>query len=679
MVAVLCFAWRRRTEARSAGAQKAHTAAVEELSREIRNLESELAVLAEGEVAREEKIDKHARAAALSAKADAEEISTARESIEHDLDVLKSRDRLEADLRKRNEEVQRLTDKLAETDRVLQAHADEMAGVKDDWRNHQQHLGLAPESAVQTVQLIFTKVAAVRDQIAGLEELEKRIARMSTGRDSYLDLARQAPPLAPYCEGPPADLLSAVDRFLEEVQRQQDNMKERALAQRNLAEVGRRVMAASDALKQAREALDTAARRQTTAQTAWQEWLTQRGFDGDMSPPTALDTLKLIEDGVRMLRERDQLDDVIARLDAETAGYEQTAAAVFEKLNRSVPGSDDLAARVEELGRELARNRDDATRQDTMQRQAEHLAAQIESARRQAEESAQTIATLFKEADVVDEDTFRKYGRLYAERVGLGDAIEQAKSTIRGISGEMDLELLKTKLAETSREQLDVRQGEVLGEVEELEKRSHDLRDTKAELTNRIEAMRTADTVSRLRADRERVLAEIRPLALQWTRYALAEMLLDRAGKRFEKEQQPRVVRDAAEFFGRMTGGKYERVVAPVGADTFEVVTAADAERRTPDQLSRGTTEQLYLALRFGYIRLRAADHERLPIVMDDILVNFDPQRATRAAAAILELAREHQVLFFTCHPETVARFRREDPTLPLYRLRESSLTVETP
>jgi uncharacterized protein YhaN len=38
---------------------------------------------------------------------------------------------------------------------------------------------------------------------------------------------------------------------------------------------------------------------------------------------------------------------------------------------------------------------------------------------------------------------------------------------------------------------------------------------------------------------------------------------------------------------------------------------------------------------------------------MDDILVNFDADRASRAAAAIRELAERHQVLYFTCHAWT--------------------------
>jgi uncharacterized protein YhaN len=54
---------------------------------------------------------------------------------------------------------------------------------------------------------------------------------------------------------------------------------------------------------------------------------------------------------------------------------------------------------------------------------------------------------------------------------------------------------------------------------------------------------------------------------------------------------------------------------------------------------------------------------------MDDILVNFDPQRARASISAILELAERHQILFFTCHPETVSLIKELDQSIPVWRL----------
>ena len=112
------------------------------------------------------------------------------------------------------------------------------------------------------------------------------------------------------------------------------------------------------------------------------------------------------------------------------------------------------------------------------------------------------------------------------------------------------------------------------------------------------------------------------------------------------------MVQDASAHFARITGDAYERIVAAPGEAAVRVEAATGAPRLT-DELSRGTAEQLYLALRFGLIEQFARSTEPLPVVMDDILVNFDANRAARAAGAIRALAERHQVLYFTCHPWT--------------------------
>ena len=48
---------------------------------------------------------------------------------------------------------------------------------------------------------------------------------------------------------------------------------------------------------------------------------------------------------------------------------------------------------------------------------------------------------------------------------------------------------------------------------------------------------------------------------------------------------------------------------------------------------------------------------ERLPVIVDEALVNFDPDRGTRAAGSFIELSQTNQVLVFTCHPQIVDWF----------------------
>jgi uncharacterized protein YhaN len=89
-----------------------------------------------------------------------------------------------------------------------------------------------------------------------------------------------------------------------------------------------------------------------------------------------------------------------------------------------------------------------------------------------------------------------------------------------------------------------------------------------------------------------------------------------------------------------------------------------DGAHLNAEQLSRGTREGLYICLRLALADQYGKRRGRLPLIMDDVLVNLDPVRAEATLTALARFAKDNQVLFFTCHPETVERIKRVDPTV---------------
>jgi len=49
-----------------------------------------------------------------------------------------------------------------------------------------------------------------------------------------------------------------------------------------------------------------------------------------------------------------------------------------------------------------------------------------------------------------------------------------------------------------------------------------------------------------------------------------------------------------------------------------------------------------------------------LPLIVDDILVNFDPQRAKTTIRLLNEVSKENQIIMFTCHPNTLDLCKKE-------------------
>ena len=144
--------------------------------------------------------------------------------------------------------------------------------------------------------------------------------------------------------------------------------------------------------------------------------------------------------------------------------------------------------------------------------------------------------------------------------------------------------------------------------------------------------------------------------------------LIEKARGRYERERQPAVVQAAERYFFEMTLGRYRRIIAPLGESSLHVVEA-NGQEKTPDQLSRGTREQLYLALRFGLIEQFRERSGPLPIVVDEVLVNFDRERALAAARGFARLAQRHQVIAFTCHEWVVDLFREADGATRVWML----------
>ena len=111
-------------------------------------------------------------------------------------------------------------------------------------------------------------------------------------------------------------------------------------------------------------------------------------------------------------------------------------------------------------------------------------------------------------------------------------------------------------------------------------------------------------------------------------------------------ELSPRI----SAYFKRLTDGRYSEVQA----DEDLNLRAFSHEKNdwvTPSghELSRGTVDQLYLAARLALLDL-LYDDAKAPLLLDDPFVKFDAERRAHAMAVCKEVARDHQVLLFTCH-----------------------------
>ena len=140
----------------------------------------------------------------------------------------------------------------------------------------------------------------------------------------------------------------------------------------------------------------------------------------------------------------------------------------------------------------------------------------------------------------------------------------------------------------------------------------------------------------------------IRKLVREYLVVRTCRALLDAAVDRYERESQPEVFKRAEALFADFTGGRYDRLYKKLATGELTLCDSATGQEKTFPALSRGSREELMLAMRLALIECTERDSEPLPVCFDDVGVNFDPKRLARAEAAVEKFARGRQVIWFS-------------------------------
>ena len=418
-------------------------------------------------------------------------------------------------------------------------------------------------------------------------------------------------------------------------------------------------------LEKSRKAVEEAERSLASVQGEWREWLQARGLRDDFLPETVVELRSKLELGLTQLlnvrRWRQRIDAIQRDIDNYVAIAKPLAVAFGIPLEMAEPARVAGAAdRLIQMHGDVEQKVGDRMDAEAAFRKAEEQLKARENDLRRAEEE---MKGLLQSGGADEAEDFRKRAEIVRRRTELEDERRGALGRLQRLSGPGDpLEALKKQLGGTDIQAIRDRASSAKEEIDNANAAIREWSNRQGSVQKDLENLTGEEESSKLRGERQRLLEEVRGHAREWAVRTIAENLLKDAQAKFERERQPEVVRHAESFFKDITGGRYQTVFSPLGRSEIQVTDSAGVPKQ-PSQLSRGTREQLFLSLRFGLIRELGQRTERLPVIVDEALVNFDPERGLRAARAFVELSQSNQVLVFTCHPTIVDLFRKAAAT----------------
>ena len=385
----------------------------------------------------------------------------------------------------------------------------------------------------------------------------------------------------------------------------------------------------------------------------WQSFLEQLGLDKSLTSDGVLDVVRTIREIQADLLKVKELDSRIESMQDSIGEVDTLLKQVISSLSY-VKFGDDTIANIEILNQQLTSAKEIKSKRENLQDQINDLTGKVKDNEKSLTRAGEDLRQFVSGFDAQNETDFRIKHDMFQERKKLKKEIDDARTFIRSTIGTgQEYDSFMTSISSTNPAAIAsaLEANEVT--LTDLKAQRDQMNQTIGELRTRIKDLFSKDPVAE-QIELETKKQQLRDSSMRWLKSQIALFALEKAISKYENTRQPEVIKSAAEIFARITDHAYEKIIKPAeiipGKPTELSIEDSAARRKTIGELSRGTKEQLYLAMRLGLIKVYETKSEPMPIVIDDILTNFDDTRGLDAIKALIEFSNTRQLIILTCH-----------------------------
>jgi uncharacterized protein YhaN len=527
-----------------------------------------------------------------------------------------------------------------------------------DWAQRWQGVGIKP-LAPQEMAAWSSKVARLRDKSEQGDELRQQQDSLRMTRNQHrahlchaLDSAEDAVPGGPEHQA----LGTLLDRAEARLRALEANDARRQRLDEEIAELE----------AQARRA-DIEARNAEAARATWRlEWselMRVLGLEPDQRPGEVSDYLQSLAEVVHLVDEATDLEHRIAAIKADARQFHKDATEV---LLRVAP---DLAERPKEeavvqLHARVAQHKAAQSRWHELQaqeRQAEEVVRGSEAAILAADEVLTELCAqaecAMPEALEGAEQRWHEHRRLVAEL----QAVEE--ELLAGGDG-LSIDALEAEAVAADRDAVITELAAVIHRIDdELTPKRAELLEKKVNAERDFAAMTGGDEASVLAEQAQQTLSELRGLGEHFVRVKLAQRILRDEIECFRRQHRDPILVRARQYFEQLTCGSFTAIETDFDEWDQPVLVGVrpNSARLRVEAMSAGTRDQLYLALRLATLDHYRDRSEALPFIVDDILIQFDDDRARATLGALATFSTRTQVILFTHHGRIVDQAHRLD------------------
>ncbi|MCP4195455.1 MAG: AAA family ATPase [Planctomycetaceae bacterium] len=584
-----------------------------------------------------------------------EEADRVADQLRFDADRVATKAKIQSDMEQLLLETEQLENHISQKGRELKK-------AEKEWNELWQPIGIAPLSPLEmrdwlrNQQLLVHIATDTRTQQNQLAELRSQIDSMTS--ELAAALAKVDPSRANSYTSL-REALSLASSRCEEIQRS-GNLLEQLSTE---LESHRKLLA--DAESRFREA----EHQLSEWQILWSTEMNSLGLDNDAMPSQANSVLSNIN---RLFQKYQEADQYRVRLEGIDRDAKEFDSDVRTLVGRTAPElvEKDVEEAVGMLSIQLKEARAKSEQYSSLEQQLKKQQDKLQNTVDRISEFKASLDEMCRQAACESYEQLSNAAIRSRQRRDLEQAVNKLEDLISGQSGgatfdqflaeaeACDIDSLPPRIMDLDKrlEQLGLNRDAVIAEIE----------------AERI-ALRSFDGGSRAAenaATRESIAARLESQVEELAKLRICAAILNSAIEEHRKKHQGPVLSRASEIFRHTTLGAFRELRADF-SDTGEPVLTG--VRDVNDQgipvsgMSDGTCDQLYLALRIASLESWLDRHEPIPFIVDDVLLNFDDERAAASLQVLGELSHRTQVVFFTHHQHLVDLSKQAVPAEQLF------------
>ncbi|MGA1823583.1 MAG: AAA family ATPase [bacterium] len=241
----------------------------------------------------------------------------------------------------------------------------------------------------------------------------------------------------------------------------------------------------------------------------------------------------------------------------------------------------------------------------------------------------------------------------------LSNRLLDTREKIEEIESELDRFAGGARIQELCKEAESVDVDSLPAEINRLDNQLEQLQQKRSELDQAIgredTALKTMDgglDASELAQKAQAILSSIEQAVERYARLHISSVILRKEIERYKDEHQGPILERASDIFEKLTIGSFKKLVSDFDDNDNQVLKGVRprGEKISVAGMSDGTCDQLYLALRLASIEQRVKVSEPIPLILDDIFVNFDDERSKATLEVLAEISDRTQIIIFTHH-----------------------------